>query len=277
MTSAAAPEVPDAEAFVRRPEEVQAWVRAHPDAALALDVDATTFPYPGARSVTLRTLLDMFDPRRPHFLTYAALPSGANALFVAVSSGSPQELKEGLASGTCSLEWVFDGRVGTALAHSARMGAAWAVTRLLEAGANPHYVAPHGETLFGAAAVGGSPDVIRLLATRLSAAAANGYALMSPRVSETPLVAALHRLHGPEVVEALLAAGADPNLNCDGRPAAGIVLQSIVGGLSPADALVARLLARVLMSNNRTDLDRVWPALGGSVRAYAAAHKIHVQ
>jgi hypothetical protein len=253
---------------------LQEWVRAEPEAALALNVDTVTFP---GVCLTLRRLMETYDATRPHFLTRALLPDGANALFVAVD-GCTEEFDRALAAalGTGMVEWVFDDRVGTALAHAARRGAVAAVEALLAAGADPGYVSRHGESMLGAAATGGCPACVRALAKRLSARAANAVACTSHRTSASPLMAAVELLHDPPVVEALLAAGADPNLPCDGCPPAGRLLQHLASGLQPGPLQAARRLLRVLVANNRTDLDRPWVVLGGSLRAYAALHGLHV-
>jgi hypothetical protein len=271
--------LPPPEAFVDADVRVlQAWVRADPEAALALNVDTATFP---GVCLTLRRLMETYDATRSHFLTRVLLPDGANALFVAVDGdggGGGPEFAAALAAAVDRgrLEWVFDDRVGTALAHAARRGVVGAVEALLGAGANPGYVSAHGESLLGAAATGGCAACVRALARHLSARAANAVACTTHRTWASPLMAAVELLHDPPVVEALLAVGADPNLPCDGCPPAGRLLQHLASGLQAGPMQAARRLLRVLVANSRTDLDRPWEVLGGSLRAYAALHGLHV-
>jgi hypothetical protein len=266
--------LPSLGAFLHSPPLVQEYLLK----AGHIDVDEIK----AGGDVTLRRFL--YAHGRPHPCVYALLPDQSNAAFVAVYNGAESALKALLgnadradrADRRVNLELVFDAWVGTVLLFAARWGpkCAWAVPMLLDAGASPQYVTPAGETCMGAAAVGGSVPVIQALSCRVSAAAVNATAATLRRTNSTPLDAAIVAMHGPEVVEALLAAGADPNLPSDGCPPAGRAL--LVGALTPSWVPTMKAVLRVLLGANRTDVDRVWPALQGSVRALAAANGIHI-
>jgi hypothetical protein len=225
-----------------------------------------------------------------HPLTYALLPDGSNALFVAVSSGAA--LGPVLAAAPGKLNSTLPA-VGTPLHFALAKGNLAAATALVAAGADLAFRLPTGESALGAAARGKSGACVAFIAGAIRAAhgpAALASAINAPETTVrgrvyTPLVRACVAYAPPAVFTALLDAGADPNQECQGSPPAawlGWAASSkneahaaVASGWDPAAAM--RIIAAGAPGFPKPNFDVSLPGLSGrTVREFNAQYGITI-
>ena len=257
---------------------------------LTLDV-YTSVPMADGR--TLLTWAQLNDYKNP--FTYAALPDGSNALFVAVSAApltgpAPASLLAAIAAAKAAgtLEAVF-ANSGTALFYALCRGSATAASALLAAGANDLYKAATGETCVGAAARSQQASVVNLIMSTISTnhgpaaatAALNAVYTNSRGAQKTALTNAIQTYAPVALFTALMALNADPTkATNDGVPPAAWLGYAVQGaasrlGAAPFDANgIFRVLAAGNAAGVKPALDTYVPVLRATVRDFNAQHGV---